>query len=193
MCKKVARVVYIFFIAMLLVGCDMGAQVSDSNGGGKDKASGALVVPGNQQGDIQVNTAAPDFTLNDANGKPVNLLTVASAHKLTIVNFWASWCPPCRAEMPDLADVYNKYKGAGLEILGVNDQESVDQIHQYASDGGYTWPLLLTTNGDVITAYHAGSLPNSYFVDSKGIIVHVVRGAMNHAELVSTLAQYGFN
>ncbi len=183
----------IALLAVLLAACDSGADVSSSNGGGYSSASGAVVTPGTEQGDVQVNTAAPDFTLPTVNGKPVNMLTVAHAHKLTIVNFWASWCPPCRAEMPDLAAAYNKYKSAGLEILGVNRQEDATQINQYAKDGGFTWPLLLTTNDNVMISYRGGSLPNTYFVDSKGMIIHVVRGAMNDHELADTLAQFGFN
>ena len=184
----------IVLLAVLLAACDSGADISEQQGGGNTVAPGALKTPAtNQSGDIQVNTAALDFTLPDYSGKSVNLLTVAHAHKLTIVNFWASWCPPCRAEMPDLAVAYNKYKSAGLAILGVNDQESVDQIKQYASAGGFNWTLLLTTNDDLRLSYHAMSLPNTYFVDSKGMIIHVSRGAMNDHELADTLAQYGFN
>ncbi len=183
----------ITLLAMLLAACDSGADISSANGGGYSSASGAVVTPGTEQGDVQVNTAAPDFTLPDYIGKQVNLLTVAHAHKLTIVNFWASWCPPCRAEMPDLAVAYNKYKSIGLEILGVNRQEDATQVQQYAKDGGFTWPLLLTTNDNVMISYRGGSLPNTYFVNDKGIIIHVVRGAMNDHELADTLAKYGFN
>lgn len=179
--------------AVILAGCGIGSDVATGVGGGNSLGSGALGVLPAAAGDVQLNTTAPDFTLSDYDGKQVNLMETARANKITIVNFWASWCAPCRAEMPDLAAVYDKYKNAGLMMLGINYRETADQVKQYANEGGFTWPMLLTTNDDLRVTYRAMALPSTYFIDSKGLILYVSRGAMTRSQMDTVLAKFGFN
>lgn len=187
------KVLLLILTAVILAGCGFGSDVATGVGGGNSLGSGALGVLPAAAGDVQLNTTAPDFTLSDSDGKQVNLMQTVAANKITLVNFWATWCPPCRAEMPDLAGIYAAYKDKGLAILGINYRESSDQVKQYATAGGFTWPLLLTTNDDLRVSYRAMAMPSTYFIDSKGLILYISRGAMTRSQMDAVLAKFGFN
>lgn len=120
--------------------------------------------------------AAPDFILPATDG------TLFALHDLrgrpVIINLWASWCPPCRAEMPALQQVYQEYQDEGLVILAVNatNQDNLQDALDFASSMGLTFPILLDQNGEVSTLYQLQALPTTFFVDSQGIIQEVVVG-----------------
>jgi peroxiredoxin len=119
---------------------------------------------------------APDFELSTPQGAQISLSALRG--QPVIINLWASWCPPCRAEMPALQNVYETYHGQGLEILAVNatSQDDVQAAVEFSTQLGLTFPILLDADGRVSRLYQLQSLPSTYFVGRDGSIQEVVVG-----------------
>ncbi len=138
-------------------------------------------VPGSDAGAGQVASPregfpAPDFTLAALDGTPTTL----SDHRgrVVIINLWASWCGPCRAEMPALQRVYEAKHDAGLDVLAVNStfQDSEPDARAFVRDLGLTFPVLLDRDGAVSRRYLLRALPTTFFIDRRGLIRSVVIG-----------------
>ncbi len=132
---------------------------------------------------------APDFTLQTFHGKQVMLSTLRG--KVVVVNLWASWCPPCRAEMPALDKVYQENRAAGLEVLAVNatNQDTEAAARAYAEQLGLSFPVLLDPGGDVGRRYLLRALPTTFFVDRRGVIRSVVVGGPMSEALIASKVQ----
>lgn len=124
----------------------------------------------------QAGFRAPDFSLQTAGGETITLSDLQG--RPILINFWASWCPPCRAEMPAFERAYQAWQDQGFVILAINatQQDSVDQALAFAQEYGLSFPLLFDTNGRVNRNYQVRSLPTSFFVDPQGVIREVVVG-----------------
>jgi peroxiredoxin len=120
--------------------------------------------------------AAPDFQLDLVGGGHVRLSELRG--QIVIVNLWASWCPPCRAEMPALERVNQSNRDRGLEILAVNTtfQDSEAGAAEFAQEFGLTFPIALDRTGEVSRSYLLRALPTTFFIDRQGIIQKVVLG-----------------
>ena len=119
---------------------------------------------------------APDFTLELLGGGQVTLSELRG--KGVVINLWASWCPPCRAEMPAIQRVYERSKGRGLEVLAVNTtyQDSERAALEFTQELGLTFPVPLDRSGMVSRSYQLRALPSTFFVDRDGIIRKVIIG-----------------
>lgn len=119
---------------------------------------------------------APDFTLDTLQGEQVKLSDLRG--KIVVVNFWTTWCPPCRAETPALETSYESYEDSGVIILGVNltDQDSLKDIESFVQEFGLTYPILLDRDGSVGLMYQLSGLPTTFFINREGIIRTVVVG-----------------
>jgi len=117
---------------------------------------------------------APQFTLKSLDGKTVKLSDYKG--QVVMVNFWASWCSPCREEMPLLEQIHKKYKKAGFTILGVTIDENVKDAAKFIKKSPVSFPILLDTTSEVAERYKNQAMPSSYFIDRKGNIAHVHRG-----------------
>lgn len=119
---------------------------------------------------------APDFTLDTLGGESATLS--AYRGKAVIVNLWASWCGPCRAEMPAIQKVYAANRERGLEVLAVNStfQDSQADAQEFAQNLGLTFPILLDRDGAVSKRYLLRALPSTFFIDRRGVIRSVVFG-----------------
>ncbi|HEY9188239.1 MAG TPA: TlpA disulfide reductase family protein [Ignavibacteria bacterium] len=116
---------------------------------------------------------APDFTLEDLNGKNVKLSDFKG--KVVIINFWATWCPPCKAEIPDFIELYKTYQKKGLVILGIA-LDNKEKVVKFVKDNGINYPILMG-NQEVSNLYGGISgIPTSFVVDRKGIIKNVFVG-----------------
>lgn len=119
---------------------------------------------------------APDFTLDTLNGGKVTLSDLRG--KIVLINFWATWCLPCREETPALEKSYEQYKDSGVVILGVNltDQDIVSEIESFVQEFELTYPILLDRDGSVGFLYQIKGLPTTFFINRDGIIRTVLVG-----------------
>lgn len=141
------------------------------------------------EGKIRVGEQAPNFTLPDLNGNQVALSDYEG--QVVLVNFWATWCPPCRVEMPDLEAVYREHGDSGFEILGVDQREPVDLVEDYVEERGFSWVFLLDEDFDVSREYSATSIPRSILVDRDGNVAHIWTGTLTRSQLERQIADLG--
>jgi len=118
--------------------------------------------------------AAPDFTLRSADGG--NLRLQEQRGQVVLVNFWASWCGPCRQEMPHLSRLYDKYRASGFTLLGVNIDDDPRQASQAAARLGLKFPVLLDADKAVSRLYDLGSMPATVLIDRDGRVRYLHRG-----------------
>lgn len=119
---------------------------------------------------------APDFTLDTLGGEKVTLSELRG--KIVVVNIWATWCPPCRAETPALETSYEQYKDLGVVILGVDltNQDLISDVKAFVQEFSLTYPILLDRDGSVSQLYQIKGLPSTFFINREGIIRTVVVG-----------------
>lgn len=124
----------------------------------------------------QAGFLAPEFSLPALDGNTIHLSNLRG--RPVLVNVWASWCPPCKAEMPAIQAVQDRYRDQGLVVLAVNaaTQDTPEAARLFIETGGYTFPVLLDIQGEVTRNYRIHSLPTSFFIDTEGIIREVVVG-----------------
>lgn len=146
-------------------------------------AKSTAMVPGAQSlaaGDA-VGRQAPDFVLNDLQGKQVRLSDFRG--KAVLLNFWATWCGPCKVEMPWFVELQKQYGPQGLEIVGVAlDDSSRETISKFAKDMGVNY-LILQGQDAVGDAYGTMGLPTSFFIDRNGKIVEAGSGLLARSEI----------
>lgn len=136
-----------------------------------------------------VERAAPDFVLQALDGSSVRLSDLQG--RPTLVNFWATWCTSCRAEMPELIKAYEANRQTGFVLLAVNLREANERIRPFVDEFGMPFPVLLDRRGEVARTWRIGGpnqgLPSSYFIDRGGVVRKVVYGAMNARVLAEGL------
>ena len=135
---------------------------------------------------ISIGKTAPDFELKDLSGKSVKLSDFRG--KNVVLNFWASWCPPCREEMPEFQRIHNENKGE-LVVVGVNLQESKENAESFVEKLGITFPILLDPNAQVKDMYNVFTQPVTYFIDVNGKIVDKKFGPLTSEEINEKIAK----
>ena len=169
-------------------------------GGAADVAGGfgvvALPDEKNSTGrsvSTEIGRAAPDFLLETADGGQLRLSDLRG--RPLLVNFWASWCTPCRKEMPEIVRAYAAHKDSGLEIVAVDLQENAGQVRAFAAEFGMTFPVVIDRTGSVGDAWRIGGpvqgIPSSYFIDADGVVRARVFGPMTEQEIAEHLASVG--
>jgi cytochrome c biogenesis protein CcmG/thiol:disulfide interchange protein DsbE len=135
------------------------------------------------------NVPAPDFVLKDLQGKDLKLADYKG--KVLVLNFWATWCPPCRAEIPDFVEAYAANKDKGLEILGVSvDRMTADRLLPFVSKAKINYPVVLA-DAKIVQDYEPGDyIPTTIIIDKKGIVRRRHVGQMDKETLVQLFNQY---
>lgn len=134
---------------------------------------------------LQAGMVPPDFELETLEGETVRLSDLKG--QKVIVNFWATWCPPCRAEIPDFIEVYEK---EDVEILAVNMEETknnLEMVEEFVEEFEMPFPVLKDEEGDLMEEYRVVAFPTSYMIDSNGHIQFVAMGAMTYDQIKERL------
>jgi peroxiredoxin len=124
----------------------------------------------------KLNQPAPDFNLKDLEGRQVSLSDYKG--QVVLLNFWATWCGPCRKEIPDIRAVYNSYKDKGFAVIAVDIGETATVVSPFVKQFEMNFPVLLDSNMAVARQYEAFSIPTSLFLDRQGVIREIRIGAM---------------
>jgi len=135
----------------------------------------------------KIGNLAPDFTLKALDGSLVTLSELKG--KTVFVNFWATWCPPCKQEMPDLEKAYQKTRDQGIAFLGVNLKEDAGTVQKFVNDNGYHWTILLDSTGQTADSYQVSGIPTSFFIDRNGVVRDMQIGPITEPLLEAKLAK----
>ncbi len=136
----------------------------------------------------EVGRVPPDFLL-DGPGGELRLSDLQG--KPVIVNFWATWCPPCRQEIPELIAAYEAHGAEGLVLVGVDLQENEDAVAAFAEEFGITYPLVIDRTGEVAETWKIGGqfggIPSTYFIDRTGVVASIYNGTLTEELLQERL------
>lgn len=187
MVKKYRPVLIAALILSLLAGA-CGALRGDSGGEGTAPIAGTLPASGPAAAPVE-GAPAPDFELQSLSGESVRLSDLHG--RPVLVNFWATWCAPCRIEMPAIQDRFEALQPE-LEVLAINFDESAEQAQGFVDELGLTFPILLDPGGDVNrNTYRVRGYPSSFFVNADGVIEVVHIGIMTEEQLDGYLSEVG--
>jgi peroxiredoxin len=145
---------------------------------GEISADGRVIAP-------ELNAVAPDFTLTTLDGGEINLTSLRGTPLL--INFWATWCEPCRIEMPDLQRFYESHRASGLRILAVNLGETPDIIRQWVDDLGLTFDIVLDPQQSLAALYQIRGQPSTYVISAEGIITSIYYGPISAEQLQAVM------
>lgn len=179
-------------LALLIFGDNLFGAKEENNQAGLqqipnfDTTSSIASLPGDDTL-LQIGDAAYDFQAQDLAGNTIALSDFAG--QPVILNFWATWCPPCRIEMPELQATYEKYQDDGLIILALDQDEAAETVRSFFYDEfGLTFTPLLDVDQTVAEQYGVFNYPTSIFVNGDGIITAIHRGAVLQSQLDDYLA-----
>ena len=207
--KKPIQVLPFILLAGVVLGAKITYQWNPSQAGGQNDGSPTppptasttqqyfFSVPAQPAEDTltldleapEVGSLAPDFELNDASGNPIRLSNLRGS--VVVINFWASWCDPCRDEMPILQSLYEQYAEKGLVVLGVNTTytNSRDDAISFIEELDLTFPMVFDETGAVgEKLYKVFGLPTSYWIDQAGFIRSFQLGALTKDQMLVILS-----
>ncbi len=156
----------------------LGVLVTFAGAGWSEAAAGqaAVATPVQERGGVRIGAPAPNFQLYDLRGRLVTLSDYRG--RVVLLNFWATWCGPCRVEMPAMEDLYREFNRRDFEILAVStDQQGAAVTRPFSEEMGLTFPILHDSDFRVGVAYGARTLPMTFLVDRRGVITHRIFGA----------------
>lgn len=142
----------------------------------------------NKEG-VTPGMTAPIITVKDMNGNDI-MLNAAKEKKVLVLNFWATWCPPCQEEMPELEQFYKKY-GNKVKFVAIDVQESPETINQFFKDNGYTYPTYTDLTGNISQIFNITGIPTTIVIDTEGTIIKRITGGTSFNELESLIHKAG--
>lgn len=130
---------------------------------------------------VMEGSVAPDFILQDLNGNTIQLSDYRGQG--VFLNFWGTWCPPCKEEMPYIENQYQQYKDQGVTVIAVDVDESELAVRNFVEAYGLTFPVPIDKGSEVTGTYGIGPLPTTLLVDKDGIVVKKITGRMTEAQV----------
>jgi thiol-disulfide isomerase/thioredoxin len=127
-------------------------------------------------GGLSYGDVPPEFELAASDGTLHRLAEVVPGKKVVLLNFWATWCPPCRLEMPQLQTLHERYQDKGLQILAINVEEDEKTVRDFLSQRTLSFPVLLDREGLVAARYRVEAFPTTVLLDAEGKVFHVTAG-----------------
>lgn len=179
-------------------GAAASGEAPSSQAQAKSGAGSSSAQSGASSASEHPKVAAPDFVLKDQYGNTHKLSDYKG--KTVFLNFWATWCPPCRGEMPDIEALYKKYGGntGDLIVLGVanpktnerpsNQDVTVPEVQKFLTDNKYTFPVVMDTTGEVLSAYGISAFPTTFMIDAEGNVFGYASGALT-ADIMESVVQ----
>jgi peroxiredoxin len=164
--RKIAGIIGWGLFAIASVAIQYEVKVGMHNGSGETAQ---------QLGSIKVGEPAPDFSLQDLAGHATALASYRG-QKVVLLDFWATWCPPCRMSMPGLQKLEEEFKDRGLEILSVNQGEEADQVRHFIDRKKYSFHVVLDQDQAVAAKYGVKGIPTLVLVDKKGVVQRISVG-----------------
>lgn len=178
--KNNSLVLTVFGFLLLLSGFIMIILLQESDEASVSAAPSRSVIP------LAVEFPAPELTLENVRGGTEALEDYRG--QVVLVNNWATWCPPCKAEMPSLQKFYQAHEEDGFTIIAVNAGDSRVEVDQFAQSYGLTFNLWLDPDGAAIRAFKNGSLPSSYVIDRDGTVRYAWTGEISYEMLEKYVA-----
>lgn len=203
--KIVKAFVFLLVFGMFISGCGISKDVPRETPQGRtpgspNKSDAGLTQDNGQKGmlphDIlkskygfyEINKPMEDFEAEDLSGNKVKLSDYKG--EIIFLNFWATWCPPCRSEMPHMEEFYAKYKDENVAVLavsstsvelrgGTDDKAAEKRVRDFIERNGYTFPVLLDRNDEAWKIYYQAGVPANYIIDKEGIIRYLKLGAFS--------------
>jgi peroxiredoxin len=160
-------------LGLLLIGIALLSSASPKSAG--KEADLSSVIP------VEVNFESPELSLQNINGQTESLADYRD--DVVLVNNWATWCPPCKAEMPTLAGYYNDHVSEGFTIIAIEAGDPLDSVLPFAQNLDLKFPVWLDPNGASLRAFGNGTLPNSYVIDRSGTVRYAWTGEISRAML----------
>ena len=184
--KKIKACALAAAVALALTACGSRGNAPTSANNGDGSATSAV-----QKADSTRDEPRIEFSMTDIDGKEVNVTDEFAKHKITLIDFWASWCGPCMQEMPNLVRIYGKYKDKGLGIVGVSLDEDKSQWTEAVSSMGMVWTQLSDLQGwnnSAAQKYGIQAIPFTVVVDSTGKVLDAgLRGEQLETEIAKLL------
>lgn len=166
-------------IALFIIGIMLLLWMALQQGGGQTVIQSAPEV-------VERGKPAPTFTSPSLAGSEIALADYAG--DVIVVNFWATWCPPCKAEMPGINAFYEAYQDEGLVVLAVNAKENEATVRPFIEASGFSFPVLLDPAGSVVNQYQVRSFPTTIVVDRDGVVQYIHTGMISPEELEAVVA-----
>lgn len=163
-------------LAVILIIVGIGLLFWLGNRASSKNMAGATARPAGQ-----IGLPAPNFNLLSPTGESITLSDYEG--QVVLVNMWATWCPPCKAELPDINAFYEAHKDEGFVVLAVNSQEDAATVDAFIQAKSFHFPVALDSRGEVMNLYQAPGLPTTYIIDRNGAIRYIQTGTITKQQL----------